>query len=438
MNAEAAIFAYNLLLKTFLIAGSPVIVPLMLLSGKRRRTLLGRIAAAPLPQEIRCHEGRSVWVHALSVGEVLTAAPLIAALKRKYRTSPLFLSVTTLTGYQTAKSLLKSDADSIFFFPFDLPLAVKRISASVDPMLVVIVETDLWPNFLYYMKRKRIPVILANARISPRSYRRYRFLRFLSKPLFAAFTHICAQSIEDAERFLNLGVAAERVSVTGSLKFDRLPEGTAADEWRALRQRLAEAGRRIVLAGSTHEGEEAALISTLLRLKKHFPDLMLIIAPRNPDRARQISEDCRATGLSSERMCTWSRSAANAPDAVVVDSIGLLTALYAVADCAFVGGSLVPCGGHNPLEPAAHSKPVVFGPDMSDFSEVARMLIEGNGAIQVSNADELYSTLHRLLSDPSEAERMGSEAYRIFSRNRGAAEKTVDIAVSCSGGGDFL
>jgi len=282
------------------------------------------------------------------------------------------------------------------------------------------------------MKRRGVPVIFANARMSRRSFRGYRRLEFFMAPIFGCFSHICAQSSEDAQCFRQLGVPGHCVTVTGNIKFDQNIDGPNTEAVEDLSRRLASDGnRRVFLAGSTHEGEETILKGVFLRLKQYLPNMLLIIVPRNPDRTGSIRQE-----FQSEHLTVCLMSAPDGErctehcDVFLVDAVGHLKSLYALADIAFVGGSMVQEGGHNPLEPAAFSKPVLFGPDMSDFKEISQMLLRENGGLQVDNADALFDAAWRLLNSRSKADAMGRRAFRVFSDNRGAAERTVNVIAS--------
>lgn len=425
---------YNILLGLAAFAGWPVMMVMLILSAKRRKTFFKRLGFQTLPKERNPLPDRAkpIWIHGLSVGEVLSAEPLVHAMQERFPLAPLLFSVTTFTGHQIARSRFQSSATAIFYFPFDWRFSVKRAAAAADPGSVIIVETDVWPNFLCEMKRRSVPVIFANARLSERSFKGYRRLRFFMKPVFRLFSHICAQTVEDAERFRQLGVSSDRVTITGNIKFDQHGERSDARAVADLRKQLAmDAGHTVFLAGSTHEGEETILKNVFLRLKQHFPDLLLIIVPRNPARAASIRREFQSEHVAVCLMNTPSEDRPAGPsEVVVVDAIGVLKPLYALADIAFVGGSLVHAGGHNPLEPAAYSKPILFGPDMSDFKEIARMLVEENAGLQVHNADALSDALRLLLADPSNAKAMGERAFRVFSTNRGATERTVRVVES--------
>ena len=427
------IFLYNILFFIAIALGFPLIIPIVLVSDKRRKTVLQRLGlaqpAAGMRQDRFHHPGKKpIWVHALSVGEVLSAEPLVRGLRDRFRSRDIVLSVSTKTGFEIANKRLKETADFIFFYPYDLAFSVKRIAARIDPELVVIVESDIWPNFLFEMKRRHIPVILANARLSRRSFSGYKSILFFTRPLFLSFANICTQSMEDAGRFRCLGVPSDRLTITGNVKFDQENRPLPAAEIEDLRQSMnIQPWQRVLLAGSTHKGEESILLDAFLRLRREFGDLLLIVAPRDPARAGSVCRIFKSKGFSAFLMRELDKAGADKrSDVIVVDAIGILKKLYALADVAFVGGSLVNHGGHNPLEPAAFSRPVIFGHDMSDFAGISKMLVESGGAVCVQDAESIYSIVSKLLTDSQKAGEMGSMALKVFNANKGAVEKTLN------------
>ena len=412
--------------------GFPLIVPLVLATDKRRKTVLHRLGLSPLPKAIsqnrsQKRDNRPIWIHALSVGEVLSAVPLVKELKSCFKHQDIVFSASTKTGFEIANNLLKESVNSIFFFPYDLLISVKHIAAKVEPAIVIIVESDIWPNFLFEMKRRNVPVILVNARLSKKSYFGYKRFLFFSKRLFVSFSKICVQSSEDAHRFRLLGIPPGRITITGNIKFDQQYDFAGREEIEKLRQSLLiKPSQKILLAGSTHYGEEAILLNAFSRLKKKYPDLILIIVPRNPDRARSVCRICKSAGLFAVTMSELEEKKPG-QDVIVIDRIGILKMLYATADIAFVGGSFVRSGGHNPLEPAAFSRPIIFGPDMSDFADISNMLIRSGGAISVQDAEGIYNIVSELLTDNQKAGEMGSMAFKVFNANKGAVKKTLNI-----------
>ncbi len=421
---------YNILLTWGLIFTLPVALPLALTSAKRRATICQRLGMTPfgfnrnseMPGPTRC-----VWVHALSVGEVLSAIPLVKRWRRGFEAEVLVFSTSTLTGYKVAQRELGHVVDALFYYPYDLIFSVKRIVRQVTPDLVILVETDIWPNFLFEMQRRNVPVILVNAKLSERSWRGYRRLGGLLRPLFGSLALVCTQTAKDAERFGHLGVRPEQLHVTGNIKFDQVPP--PAESIDDLRERLnLRQDQDTIVAGSTHPGEEPLIGRAWGDLRKNRPGVKLIVVPRDPARAPEVRRFFSRSGHVAILL-----SEAVQPDrglffdVLIVDTIGILNRLYALADVAIVGGSLVKSGGHNPLEPAAWSKPIVFGPDMSDFSQVARMLLSNDGAIQVEDQMSLTEALTTLFKDRQHAAVLGAKAYQVFKRNQGTVAKTINV-----------
>jgi 3-deoxy-D-manno-octulosonic-acid transferase len=372
---------------------------------------------------------KRIWVHGLSVGEVLSAVPLVKRLNECSAASHLVFSASTKTGYEIAAQHLTGNVESIFYFPYDFPFSVNRITRKIAPEVVVIVETDIWPNFLFEMKKRRVSVLLVNSRLSKASFNGYRRLGFFTTPVFLNFVHICAQSPEDAERFHRLGVPKDRITVTGNIKFDEAHQTLGSEDVEKLKRSMnIQPAQKVLLAGSTHPGEEDILLDVFTRLKRHTGDLLLIVAPRNPDRSGAIFRMFNSAGFSVCLMENIKKKFADKKfDVIIVDTMGLLKKIYAVSDIAFIGGSLVKCGGHNPLEPAIFSKPILFGEDMSDFADISDMLLEAGGAACVKDAEELYDAVASLMENDHKALEMGKNALDVFTANKGAVEKTVKV-----------
>jgi 3-deoxy-D-manno-octulosonic-acid transferase len=363
------------------------------------------------------------------VGEVLSALALIRGLRRRRPGLPVVLSASTLSGFDLARSRAADLVDGLYYYPYDLPFAVRRAAAAISPRMVVLVETDLWPNFLHHLSGAGIPVVLVNARLSERTFRGYSRVRPLVLPMLRSLSRICVQSAREAERFAALGVSRRRLVATGNLKFDQ-EDAVPPDEEAVsfLRKRIGLTGSGPVLvAGSTHPGEEEILAAVFGELKPAFAGLQMVAAPRDPGRAAGVCRRLREAGLRAACLEQIDAAKGEALDAAVVDRIGLLRSLYGVCDAAFVGGSLAPFGGHNPLEPAAYRKPVLFGPDMGDFPGIAEDLLAAGGAVRVADAAELAGALRMLFKDPARAERIGGCAYGVFAAHRGAVERTLDV-----------
>jgi 3-deoxy-D-manno-octulosonic-acid transferase len=366
-------------------------------------------------------------VHAVSVGEVISAVPLVKALIGSLEDKSIVFSAATKTGFEVANKLLKKRVDAIFFYPYDLVFSVKRVIGKINPAVVILVETDIWPNFLVELKKREVPVALVNARLSKNSFLGYKRFSFFMKPLFLTFAKICAQSMEDAHRFENLGIPAGRIIQTGNLKFDQEYDPIPEADLQELKQSMhIKPNKNILLAGSTHKGEEAILMDAFSKLQREFTDILLIVAPRYPDRAESVCEIYRSAGFSAYPLKDLGKVDPDATlDVIVVDVIGILRRLYALADIAFVGGSLVNSGGQNPLEPAAFSKPILFGPDMTDFQEVSHLLLRLGGAVCVHDAESLYRAAAMLLEDREKSQNMGKSAFGVFYANKGTVEKTI-------------
>jgi 3-deoxy-D-manno-octulosonic-acid transferase len=424
---------YNIILTIGITVGIPLIIPIILLSEKRRKTFLQRLGVKRLPGNILSKNNKKpIWIHALSVGEVLSSVPLVMKLKKRFKDKRIVFSASTKTGFEIANKLLKKNVDSIFFFPFDLLFSVKYITGKIDPAIVIIVESDIWPNFLFEMKKRNVPVILINARLSKSSFKGYKRFSFISNKLFLSFAKICTQSIEDARRFMLLGIPSNMISTTGNIKFDQPYDPVSEKEIEILKQSVnIQPVKKILIAGSTHKGEESILIDAFSRIRKDFADTVLILVPRNPERARSVLKLCKSAGFLSILMKNFENIDKDEKfDVIVVDVIGILKRLYAIADVAFVGGSLVNIGGHNPLEPSAFSKPIIFGQYMSAFANISQMLVDSGGAVHVKNTNSLYETIADILSDSDKARNMGEKAFRVFNANKGAVEKTLKVIES--------
>ncbi|HHW76359.1 MAG TPA: 3-deoxy-D-manno-octulosonic acid transferase [Xanthomonadaceae bacterium] len=380
---------------------------------QRWRERLGVIP--PLPAD-------GLWVHAVSVGETRAALPLIRALQARHPESPLLVTTTTLTG---SRQVLEALGDQVHhaYAPYDLPGAVRRFLQRTRPRLAVIMETELWPNLLHQCAAAGVPVMVANARLSERSARGYSRIRGLTAPMLRDITLIAAQAEADAERFRALG--APRVRVTGNLKYDLNLPDDLPERGGILRRELLGEKRLIWIAASTHAGEEERVLAAFALLRPRWPELLLVVAPRHPERFDGVAALCRRQGFSlvrrsERRSCT--------PDTAVFlgDSMGELLLFYAAADLAFVGGSLVATGGHNVLEPALLGLPVLFGPHMFNFTEAGHRLLEAEAAWQVVDAAALATAVDRLLADPQLRRAAGQRGRAVVERQRGALAALLD------------
>ena len=420
----------NTIMLFALIIAFPVVLPIILTSKKRRKTVLQRLGFVRFfrqkgKSEYLSSNDQPIWIHALSVGETFSAVELVKKLKQSMPHRKIFFSVSTATGFDESQKRLANETDYIFFYPYDLLFVVRKAIRQVSPALFVLVESDIWPTFLLELKKKNIPAVLVNARLSSSSFAGYKKLSGIMKPVLNSFKKICVQSDEQGKRFLQIGVKPDKICVTGNMKFDQKTDQISAEHIDLLRKSLGiSKDNRVFLAGSTHRGEEPILLESFKQLRENFSDLVLVIVPRNPDRADEVFGLASESGLFVKKM---SQDKSDFPQVLVVDFMGVLSKLYAVANIAFVGGSLVPFGGHNPLEPAAFGKPVLLGPDMSDFPEISRLLLNSGGAIEVKNAAQIYEMVKDLLTDPLKARKIGENAFEVFQSNQGAVEKTVSV-----------
>ena len=416
---------YNILQLLFGILFFPFILIFVLSSKKLRSRMPQRLG---LDLNKHCFKKISqtdptFWIHALSVGEVTSAHPLIKGLKKKYPESRIILSVTTTTGKEIARKLLGNTVDQIIDSPIDLLPVIYHYYRKIKPDVFILVETDFWPNILYFLRIMRIPTLLVNGRVSERSMLNYSKFRLFFKPMFQNFSSLCMQTELDKKNMLNLGITPDKLFTPGNLKFDTYLE----EENIKIKQSLAALlppNKTIFIAGSTHEGEEAILLSVYADLLKIHKDLYLILVPRNPKRTPEVQT---AAKQSSMRVCLRSSAKAEPSDIFIVDTIGELTQFYALADIAFIGGSLVKKGGHNPIEPAAHSLPVMFGPHMQDFSEIANEMISSGGAIRVTNQQALFNHTDKLLKDSEYRDQLGNSAFQFVHNQHGVVARHLDI-----------
>ncbi len=366
----------------------------------------------------------SIWVHAVSLGEVNAAAPLIDALMARHRDSRLVITTVTPTG---SDRVLQLYGDRVFhvYLPYDLTRAVKRFLDRIRPRIAVIMETEIWPNLFMACAARKIAILVANARLSERSLRGYWPIQPLVRRSIRCADFVAAQSAPDGERLRALGAPEDRIAVVGNLKFD-LEISAGVREWGQAFHEAAGSARPVWIAASTHEGEEIAVLKAHAEVLRRFPDALVLIAPRHPERFKPVLAACRGYGFH-----TGSRSEDGTADGrcqcFVIDSMGELIQFYAAADAAFVGGSLVPVGGHNLLEPAALARPVIVGPYTFNFAEVTTDLIAAGATVRIAGASELGPSVLHLLSDGAERRRMGAAARAFMQRERGAVARTMEI-----------
>ena len=397
--------------------------------GKAAGSLRERFGC--LPVAVNPDRRPSIWVHAVSVGEALAARPLLQALRSAYPRHRLVVSTTTVTGQRVARGF--GEVDAVCYAPFDFPLFVNHALDRIAPELLLVVDTEIWPNLLRACRRRGVGALIVNGRISDRSFRRYRLVRCCMRRVLADVDHVCAQTGEWARRFVAIGAEPARVTVTGSLKFDAVagsPAGPAAgDEEDGGDPRAAFAfarGRPVVIAASTLRGEEEPVLRAFARVRQAAPDALLVIAPRHPERFDEARRIAERAGNRVDMRSDLVPGRDPGAEVVILNTLGELGRLFDIASAVFVGGSLVPAGGHNLIEPAAFGRAIVVGPHMENFADVTREFVSRGAAIQVRDADELEEALAALMRDGERRGRLGRAARAIVDANRGATRRTLE------------
>ena len=399
-----------------------------LLSGKYRHNLAQRFGFG-LRGQVISSDRKAIWVHALSVGEVLSAVPLIRSLREKLPEYTLVVTTSTESGQEIAQRKLSSQNCAFFYLPLDYYWATRRIVKAVGARLFVLVETDLWPNLLWCLEKQNTPILLVNGRLSDRSFRRYWRLRAFFGQAFRRINVLCMQSEEDALRMGKLGVEARSIRVTGNLKFDQSLQQKVHEERNALVHELGWSPPSTTwIAGSTHPGEEEIILGVYSRLRQRFPELCLVLAPRNPERFREVNRLAEQAGWQTALRSELPKGGeAPSMDVLIVDTIGELARFYGLADFAFLGGSLVPLGGHNPLEAAQRGLPVVFGPHMGNFREISKILRESGGGFEVNDETGLLERIEDWLENPVRCREQGERARAAFQLHQGAVARNMEV-----------
>ena len=372
--------------------------------------------------------GKRIWIHALSVGEVLSTLPLIQAIKKKYPEKPIVLTVKTPQGMKVARKELADEIDDLFFMPLDFKGAVVKITEVVDPYIFILVETDIWPGIISYLKARGVKTILVNGRISPRTFRGYRRFRFYFRQILNDIDLLLMQSEEDSRKMKAIGISSEKIKTVGNIKFDEewTPmDNVEHDKWVKLL--CLGDGHKIFVAGSTHEGEEKPILKVFNKLIDRHPELILIIAPRKLDHIKNIESIGNEMGLKILKRTDLNNNKPHSYNVLILDTIGELNRIYGLASISFVGGSLVPVGGHNLLEPASFSCPVLFGKHTHNFESMSELLLEHNGGIRIDKPDNLFLTLEELLFDPGRTEEIGRNARNVIQANSGAVDRILEI-----------
>jgi 3-deoxy-D-manno-octulosonic-acid transferase len=416
---------YNLALLAALVVGAPLWLWRMATTHKYREGMAARLGKVPATLAALAHERPVIWLHAVSVGEVLAASRLVGELDRAFPNHRLVISTTTRTGQTLARE--RFGRDRVFYCPLDLPWAVRAYLQALKPKLLILAETEFWPNLLSGCFRRGIPVAVVNARISDRSWPRYRLLQAPWQSILGQIDRVLAQSETDAERLKAIGCQPERVTVAGNLKFDvrAAQEAEATHLLKALAPSL-----RFLVAGSTLDGEEAALVEVWPQLLAADPQLVMVLAPRHPERFAAVAALLEKSGIPWVKRSTWKGQPPEAlqplqpGQIVLLDTIGELASVYPLAAVAFVGGSVIPAGGHNPLEPAQFGVPIVMGPHYANFRAITDDLL-AHHALRIAAKDELAATLIELLQNSAAAQAMGARAKQVFDQQAGATARCV-------------
>ncbi len=417
---------------TFLVIAI-IYFPVYLCRGKFHRGFLQRFGFLPEKPEL----GRPIWVHAVSVGEAMAVKSLVEELRGAYPGKRFVISTVTPTGNKIAKGIAK-EGDLVTYLPLDFSLIVRHVLDKINPGLFVIAETEIWPNLIYALYKKNIPIIVVNARISDVSFWGYLSVKFLISGLLNKISLFCVQAERDRQRFVSLGVKDERVKVTGNMKFDAAGLLVSERNHTDYRTKLGLGSEeKLFICGSTHPGEEEIILNAYKSLCGEFPQLKLLIAPRHPIRAKEVEKIVANHGfrpLRISHLTGQTGKQANRQTVFILDTIGQLTSYYGACDIAFVGGSLIKKGGHNILEPAARALPIIFGPHMFNFRDISEMFLKNEAAILARNQEELKSGVKHLLDEPARAQKLGNSARELIARSRGATRANIDCIKSIYGG----
>jgi 3-deoxy-D-manno-octulosonic-acid transferase len=422
---------YNIFFTTFFLLASPYYFWRMRRRGNWLDGFFQRFGSYDVKTKQAVTNRHILWLHAVSVGEVNLCTQLIRALEPRLPNFKIIVSTTTTTGMGELKKKLPMHISKIYY-PIDRRKYVARAIATLRPRAIVLVEAEIWPNFIWRAKRQEIPLFLVNARLSERSFRGYKRFGFLFRRLFAAFDGVGAQNEADAERLRKLGCRPEAIRVVGNLKFDaaRIEERRVLNVAALMAQLGVPADAQLLVAGSTHPGEEAILADIAKRMRTRFQKLFLILVPRHFERCREVGRELQTRGIKfayRSEVTAHTQHRAGELDCLLVNTTGELKFFYEPATVIFVGKSLTAQGGQNPIEPGALGKPILFGPNMQNFADVARSFIANDGAVQVQDAAELESQLAALLLDAPRREQLGQNALKVVRENLGAIERTVEM-----------
>jgi 3-deoxy-D-manno-octulosonic-acid transferase len=432
---------YNILFAIFFVLSSPYYFWRMHRRGNWQQGFAHRFGRYDSKFKQAITNRHVLWMHAVSVGEVNVCTQCIRAIEARLPNLKIVVSTTTTTGMGELQRKLPNHISRIYY-PIDLRAFVSHALNTIRPEAIVLIEAEIWPNFIWRARSMGIPLFLVNARLSERSYPKYKLFSFIFRPLFRSFAGVGAQNEADAEKLRKLGCRSDAVHVVGSLKFDaaKLEERRMLDVPGMLQQLGIAPNARVLVGGSTHAGEDAILAEQFLHLRKQFPDLFLILVPRHFERSREVGRELEARGIRFVYRNELSSSTHHPPGEIqclLVNTTGELKYFYEYATVIFIGKSLTAEGGQNPIEPGALGKPIVFGPNMQNFADVVRSFLARDGAVQVKDKAELEKRLADLLADESRRQVLGRNALEVVRENLGAIERTVDMIVKHLEGGEL-
>ncbi|MBI5235905.1 MAG: 3-deoxy-D-manno-octulosonic acid transferase [Deltaproteobacteria bacterium] len=416
---------YDILLHVALVAALPFFIIKMLTVKKYREGLAERFGCIGLDKLNRLKGGQIVWFHAISVGETKAVVPVLRLFKESHPDMKVVFSTVTMTGNRCALKECSGLVDALIYFPLDLSWVVNRTIRLVNPRALIVVEKEIWPNMILSLSRRAVPVIIVNGTISERSFKRFMRFGFLFREVFSALGYFAARTKEDCERAIRAGVPHERAGNVGNIKYDMAPpDSTSEHRVRLLSSMALLPEDLVIVAGSTHKGEEEMILRAYAGLKPRFKTLKLVLVPRHPERFNEVEALIRNTGSA---FCRRSNITAGA-EIILLDTVGELMNVYSIAAIAFVGGSLVKgVGGHNLLEPALHAKPVIYGGHLTTYLGMAELLEANGGGIRVPDETSLEAVIAGLLSDGAMRAAMGEAAKKAVEANRGAARRTASI-----------
>jgi 3-deoxy-D-manno-octulosonic-acid transferase len=416
---------YNIAFLVFLFFYAPIF-----LLKKRRHGIFLRLGLYPKGLIERLSERKNIWVHAVSVGEVIAVSALVKAIRQRHPEFRIVFTTVTETGNAAAKNILP-DSDIILYLPFDISFIIRKVISYIRPCFIVITETEIWPNLIMCLYESNIKIFLANGRISDSSFKRYRIIKPFLAGLLKKISLCCMQTRESSSRILQLGARQSGTVVSGNMKFDSaFLDNISEKDKDSLRHALGiDHAGQLMVAGSTHKGEEAIILRTYKRLKDKFPGVRLVVAPRHIDRAAETAKTAQALGIKTARFSDIGEgsNAISIESVLILDKIGSLKKLYSIAEIVFVGGSMVKKGGQNMIEPAVFGKPIIMGPYTNNFRDIIDMFLKEDAIMVADSEERLFGMCNMLLQDADSRERLGERARSIVARNKGSAQRTLDL-----------